>query len=96
MAQFSRRLFLLRSSLAAASVAAAPVLIESLGPAAASDVPAADEAASGADVAAADLSGPLVAHVKDLSTGEISLFSGTREIVTHDPQLAGRLFRAAR
>ncbi|HUC38255.1 MAG TPA: hypothetical protein VMR97_14165 [Acidimicrobiales bacterium] len=95
MAPFSRRLFLLRSSLAAASVAVAPALVESLGPAA-SDAPAADEAVTGADAGAAGLTEPLVAHVKDLSTGEISLFSGTREFVTRDPQLAGRLFRAAR
>jgi hypothetical protein len=37
---------------------------------------------------------PLVAHVRDLATGEIGLFSGTREIVFHDPSLAARLFRA--
>jgi hypothetical protein len=39
---------------------------------------------------------PLVAHVRDLATGEIGLFSGTREIVFHDPSLAARLFRATR
>jgi hypothetical protein len=35
-----------------------------------------------------------VAHIRDLSTGEIGLFSGTREIILHDPQLAARLARA--
>ena len=39
---------------------------------------------------------PLVAHVRDLATGEIGLFSGTREIVFHDPALAARLFHATR
>ena len=38
---------------------------------------------------------PLVAHVRDLSTGEIGIFNGTREVVFNDPQLAARLFRAA-
>jgi hypothetical protein len=36
-----------------------------------------------------------VAHVRDLSTGEIGIFNGTREVVLKDPQLAARLFRAA-
>ncbi len=39
---------------------------------------------------------PLVAHVRDLSTGEIGIFNGTREVVFKDPQLAARLFHAAR
>jgi hypothetical protein len=39
---------------------------------------------------------PLVAHVRDLATGEIGLFSGTDEIVFHDPNLAARLFNATR
>jgi len=34
--------------------------------------------------------------VRDLATGEIGLFSGTREIVFRDPSLAARLFRATR
>ena len=33
---------------------------------------------------------PLVAHVRDLSTGEISLFNGTREVIVRDPQLANQ------
>ena len=33
---------------------------------------------TGADSETAELSEPLVAHIKDLSTGEISLFNGTR------------------
>ena len=40
------------------------------------------------------LTEPLVAHVRDLATGEIGLFSGTREITLLDPQLAARLARA--
>ena len=42
------------------------------------------------------LTEPLVAHVRDLSTGEIGIFNGTREVVFNDPQLAARLFHAAR
>jgi hypothetical protein len=39
---------------------------------------------------------PLVAHVSDLATGEISVFSGTQEVVFHDQNLAHRLFNASR
>jgi hypothetical protein len=37
---------------------------------------------------------PLVAHIRDLSTGEISLLSGEKEFVIHDRQLAQSLFKA--
>jgi len=97
MAGVSRRTFLGRGSLA---VAAAGVLstvpgLSGLITATESDGPAAD-ASVAADSEGASLSEPLVAHVRDASTGEISLFNGTREIVVRDPQLAGRLVRAAR
>jgi hypothetical protein len=58
------------------------------------EVPAADASIAGGDAGAVDLSEPLVAHVRDLSTGEISLFNGTREVIVRNPQLAGQLARA--
>jgi len=58
--------------------------------------PAADASVAGADAGAANLSEPLVAHVRDLSTGEISLFNGTQEVIVRNPQLANQLARAAR
>ena len=100
MVQLSRRLFLLRSSIAAAAagaLATSPGLVGELLPegseATAADSATADAAAS--EAGTAEMSEPVVAHVKDLSTGEISLFSGTREVVLRDPQLAARLVRAA-
>jgi hypothetical protein len=97
----TRRTFLGRGSLA---VAAAGVLssvpgIGALVGAAESGAPAADAAgadAAGADAAGADLTEPLVAHVRDAATGEISVFSGTREVVLRDPRLVAQLLRAAR
>jgi len=97
MTGVSRRTFLGRGSLAVAAagvLSSVPGLTSLLG-AADSEAPAADATVAGAD-AGATLSDPLVAHVRDLSTGEISLFNGTREVVVRDPQLAGRLARAAR
>lgn len=39
---------------------------------------------------------PLVAHVRDLPRGEISLLVGTDNVVIHDIDLAARLYAAAR
>jgi hypothetical protein len=40
------------------------------------------------------MSEPIVAHIRDLASGEVGLFSGTNEITIHDPQLAASIFRA--
>jgi hypothetical protein len=42
----------------------------------------------------ASLDGPLVAHVKDLSTGEIGVYLGTTEVTLRDRNLAAKLYRA--
>jgi len=95
----SRRTFLGRGTLA---VAAAGVLssvpgLSGLLTSAEADGPAVDAGAGDAGAAAGgDLAEPLVAHVRDVTTGEISVFNGTREVVVRDPQLAGRLVRAVR
>lgn len=39
---------------------------------------------------------PIVAHVRDVRTGEVDLFVGTRKVRFRDPQLAARLAEAAR
>lgn len=38
---------------------------------------------------------PLIAHVRDLNRGEISLLVGAREVVYKDVELARRLYAAA-
>jgi hypothetical protein len=38
----------------------------------------------------------VVAHVRDIRTGEIDIYSGTRQVSVRDRQLAARLARAAR
>ena len=95
MKEIERRLFLTRGSIA---VAAAGVVTSV--PGLASGLVAAEEeapeAASAVEGEAAVMTEPLVAHVRDLATGEIGLFSGTQEIVFHDPTLAARLFHATR
>jgi hypothetical protein len=99
MAQVSRRLFLRNSGLAVATagvVSQVPGLSSLVG-AAGADAPAATDAAvAGTDEEAATMTEPLVAHVRDLSTGEIGIFNGTREVIYRNPQMAAQLFRAVR
>lgn len=45
--------------------------------------------------APSEASGPLVAYVSDMQSGEVTLMVGEREVVVHDRDLAARLARAA-
>ena len=87
MSEFSRRAFLIRSSVGAAAVAvgsAIPGLPSLLGTAE-EDAPGADDAASSTVADAPSASQPLIAHVTDLQSGEMSLFMGEREFTVSDP-----------
>ena len=94
----SRRNFLRRGTFTAAAVAVASSVpgISTLVGSTAADAPAVDTGVSDAADDSGDLTEPLVAHVKDLNTGEISLFQGERELVVHSPALARSLASAAR
>ncbi len=99
MAEFTRRAFLVRSSVTAAAAGLAVALpgVPALIGGAEADAPEATDELSAAGSATADsMTEPLIAHIKDLSTGEMSIFSGTSEVVYRDPQLAARLFQASR
>jgi hypothetical protein len=98
MSRLSRRSFLTRSSLvvAAGSVAATVPGLGSMLAAAPAEAPEIEGAATEGEAAAADLSGPLVAHVTDIRSGEISFYEGEREVIYRDPTLAARLYRASR
>jgi hypothetical protein len=100
MKPIERRAFLTRGSMAVAAagfVTAVPGLASGL-VAVEQDAPEAESLAAEAAAAGETLTmdEPIVAHVRDLATGEIGLFSGTREVVFRDPSLAARLFRATR
>ena len=56
----------------------------------------APEAAAVFEGEPAAMTEPLVAHVRDLATGEIGLFSGLRRSCSTIPPLAARLFHASR
>ena len=98
----NRRAFLQRSALGAAVIGFAGSVpgLSGLLAAGESEAPAIE---GGAAADATELEGdagavsePVVAHVKDLSTGEISLYQGEREVVLHNPALARLLTSAAR
>src|ERR1700760_4909604 len=98
MEDVSRRRLLRNGSLAvmgAGLVAAAPAgLAGQASAAAAAERSPANTPESAALPAGAHLDGPLVAHVKDLSTGEIGVYLGTSEVTVRDPHLAAKLYRA--
>ncbi len=57
-------------------------------------MPSARAAAPGAEkVTGIDVDGPVIAHVRDAATGEISIMHGNREVVVHDHELVARLTR---
>jgi hypothetical protein len=91
MAKLTRRGFIKQTSVSVAAIgvlAAAPLVAVSDAP----DLVATDVVAE--ETSVAELAGPVIAHVRDLATGEISLMTGTQEIIYRDPELVMRLMRA--
>lgn len=87
MLKLTRRVFFKRTTASVATLgvlAAAPALMT------ASEEP---EVITN-DLSGAALSDTLIAHVRDLATGEVALMFGTQEIIYRDPDLVMRLFRA--
>ena len=80
---------------AISSIPGLPALLGAVETQAPADAGAVDAAAAEAESSLA-MSEPLVAHVRDLATGEIGLFTGTREITVLDPRLAAAPGRAVR
>jgi hypothetical protein len=90
MTELTRRGFLTQTSIGIAAGA--------LAAGGAATLPRLLTAQQGAEPVAAGLAAApqqLIAHVRDLSTGEISVMAGTREVIHRDRELASRLMRAA-
>lgn len=94
----SRRSFLQKGSLTAAAVGVVGSVpgLSGLLASSAPELPAAETGATQVEGDVGALSEPLVAHVTNLGTGDISLYQGEREVLIRDPALASRLFSAAR
>jgi nitrous oxide reductase len=93
----SRRSFLHRGAFTAAAVAVAGSVpaLSGLVAGTAPEAPAVDAGVNEAADDSGALTEPLVAQLKDLTTGEISLFQGEREVVVRSPELARSLLSAA-
>jgi hypothetical protein len=89
MSKLTRKGFLGKTSMGAAAIGA---IVSIPGLAHATEADAAPEF----KLRPEELESPLVAHVRNLKTGEIAVMVGTREIVYRDPQFAKRLLKAAR
>jgi len=91
MAKLARRGFLKRTTASVATIgvmASVPAALTAI-----TDAPQITETA-GTDLSSLSLAeGPLVAHISNIATGEISLLSGTQEIVFRDPDLVMRLLK---
>ncbi len=95
----NRRSFLVGGGAAAAMVgvaASVPGVTSAFGASTSKGSAEAANVAPATELEAASMSDPVVAHVKDVSTGEISIYSGNQEVVLRDRGLAAQLFRATR
>jgi len=90
MENLTRRLFFKQASLGVATTGilavAAPLAANS------AELPQAATVAELSSTAA--LPENMIAHVRNVATGEVSLMVGTQEIVYHDPELVARLLRS--
>jgi hypothetical protein len=97
MAEMSRRGFLGKGSLSVAAaglLATAPAGALSALMGAGQEAPALEDGATDLTDLGSGVDGAVVAHIRDLGSGEISVFAGEREVVVRDPVVAARLLRA--
>ena len=88
MAKLTRRGFFKHTSVSVATLG----MLAAVSPLAA--VPEAAPEVPTAELTAASFAEPLVAHVSDLASGEVSIMVGTREVIYRDPEFVMRLLRA--
>jgi hypothetical protein len=60
------------------------------------EAPAADDAVATSAAELPSTSEPLIAHITDLQSGQMSLYMGEREFTVNDPGLVSRLFGATK
>lgn len=92
MEAINRRTFLTRTSATVAAVSVAAIVPAQLAGAAVKPIPEEEPIAS---MTEPEMAATVIAQIKNLSSGEIALFSGAQEVTLFDRQLASRLARAA-
>lgn len=90
MTKLTRRKFLTRATIAAAAVTGGAATLAGM------EAPAVLAAAPQARSPRPRRSDALVAHVRNISTGEVAVLMGTREVVYRDRALVARLLGAVR
>ncbi len=91
MAKLARRGFLKRTTASVATIgvmASVPAALTAM-----SDAPQITETAQADLSSFALVEGPMIAHVSNVATGEVSLLVGTQEIIFRDPELVMRLLK---
>ena len=91
MAKLARRGFLKRTTASVATIgvmASVPVTFTAM-----TEAPQVTETAETDLSSLSPAGGPVIAHISNIATGEISLLSGTQEIVFRDPDLVMRLLK---
>lgn len=97
MEPINRRTFLARTGAVAAAAGAAVLVPAQLVGAVATRPPKAPTGAAVEKAPLVDIGSegdPIIAHVRNLQAGEISIYCGTNEFTLHDRDLASRLARA--
>ena len=87
----NRRDFLKHASATAAVVGVAAVVPLTL-----AETAAADDTKTPAVPASARVDRHVVAHLRDVQTGEVAIYTGDREITVNDKRLAALLYKASR
>ncbi|HEY6538164.1 MAG TPA: twin-arginine translocation signal domain-containing protein [Candidatus Dormibacteraeota bacterium] len=90
MKQVSRRTFLRQASLGAAAVGVATTVPSFLRPGGQGGA----KATPAAQLGKVSHDGPLVAHIDDVNTGEITVMVGTRQVTYRNDEVARGLLRA--
>jgi len=97
MDPIDRRAFLVRGSAVIAAAGVATAVPNFLGAGTAAGAAAHKPVLHGdGSASSSESSEDLVAHIRDLGTGEIGLYTGEHEIIFHDREVATRLFNATR
>ena len=87
----NRRDFLKQASVAAAIAGAAAAVPLSI-----TETAAAEENKTPRIPAGARVDGHVVAHLRDVHTGEVAIYTGDREITVNDKRLAALIYKASR
>jgi hypothetical protein len=90
MSKLSRRTFLVRTAVTAAAVTGGAVTLAGI------NAPALLAAAPPSRSPRSTRGDVLVAHVRNISTGEVAVLMGTREVVYRDRTLVAHLLAAVR